>query len=110
MSIFLALILEVCNYEIAQNICPEGWHLPEQTEWENLKEYAINSENLRQSSEWHHIYDFRATGGIFYIGRSRIPDFSNSVIETLWWKQFFYFENAYLTSVWTEIDNNLYIK
>jgi uncharacterized protein (TIGR02145 family) len=32
------------NYETAKNVCPDGWHLPSDNEWEMLAEY-INKQN-----------------------------------------------------------------
>lgn len=32
------------SWEIAKNVCPQGWHLPSDKEWETLEEYLGGSE------------------------------------------------------------------
>lgn len=52
------------NWTSAQNICPEGWHLPTDEEWENLAEY-ISNDNLgftQTEGNWEHVgYHLKST-------------------------------------------------
>jgi uncharacterized protein (TIGR02145 family) len=32
------------SYEVARNVCPDGWHLPDREEWEQLSEYLGTAE------------------------------------------------------------------
>jgi len=39
------------NWETAQNVCPSGWHLPSDSEWEQLPEYISKQNSLFTKSE-----------------------------------------------------------
>lgn len=44
------------NWEIAENVCPAGWHLPSHDEWNTLKEYvggqSVAGGKLKSTKEW----------------------------------------------------------
>ncbi len=46
------------DWETAQDICPEGWHLPSKEEWQVLRDYAggsntsVSGKNLQATWDW----------------------------------------------------------
>ena len=40
-------------WEDAMNACPEGWHLPDTTEWRSLFNIANEQRNLRSATDWN---------------------------------------------------------
>ncbi len=40
------------NEEISKSVCPDGWHLPKKSEWEELIDYIGGFSNNLRSEEW----------------------------------------------------------
>ncbi len=40
------------SYDAAQSVCPTGWHLPSQAEWNKLLSYVKGSSKLRATCGW----------------------------------------------------------
>jgi len=64
------------DWETAMKACPKGWHLPSQTEWENLKNATGGTEtaggNLKSKSGWSSIRDGSPGNGTDKYGFSAI--------------------------------------
>ncbi len=49
------------NYYIAKNVCPSGWHLPEDTEWMQLATYLggkkLAGEKMKSTTYWELVED-----------------------------------------------------
>lgn len=65
------------SWNVSQNICPEGWHLPDNSEWKELVEYIMNFYGL---DEWYEVvpYLISSASWKFYsftsdIGFSSLP-------------------------------------
>jgi len=85
----------------AQGVCPDGWHLPSDSEWQELLVYIADDgysgqENivLKSTSGWFDnqngsdIYGFNALpGGIRYHGIYNGPDstYSDATFNATWW-------------------------
>lgn len=63
------------TWDVAQNVCPDGWHLPDSTEWEKLLAEVNDEENagkmLKSKSGW-------SSGGTDDFGFSALPASSKS--------------------------------
>ncbi|MDR0515724.1 MAG: fibrobacter succinogenes major paralogous domain-containing protein [Fibromonadaceae bacterium] len=78
-----------------QGVCPSGWHLPSNAEWQTLIDFAGGDEiagtKLKSTSGWH-IDDYYIPGTDGY-GFSALPgglgdsggDFNNAGYDGFWW-------------------------
>ncbi len=81
-------------YKTIQGVCPDGWHLPNYEEWDQLKVYLNNAHTysgtvLKSTSGWLNdgngtdLYDFTAyPTGIMYYFDSKFDDVG---VMTGWW-------------------------
>jgi len=91
------------NWETAMSVCPSGWHLPSETDWEKLMDYVENDSGCSEWSAAKHFqsvsgwnedyvsggggedtYGFSALPG----GLGRHPNFINVGISGYWWSSY----------------------
>jgi len=79
------------NWETAMVVCPNGWHLPSQEEWDALTAY-IESDKVCNSCDSRHLKTRNWHGGLDSYGFSALPggvglndNFDYVGIRGLWW-------------------------
>ena len=63
------------DWSTANSVCPNGWHLPDTTEWNSLENSAGITKTALQSNA------FAVTAGGYYDGTS----FNSYVVNSYWW-------------------------
>ncbi len=71
-------------------LCPNGWHVPTQTEWETLIVYVFSDDKLREPGTAHWQNDTGATNESGFTGlpggsRSIVGSFDNKGMRGSWW-------------------------
>jgi len=91
------------NWNTAMNVCPEGWHLPSQVEWNVLGDDATK---LKATSGWNSNgngsdeYGFSALPGGYCIGGGCSGDISGGSFDDIgnighWWSSSLYHTSPY---------------
>ena len=107
------------NWDTAQNVCPTGWHLPSNSEWQHLVEhlggYKTAGGKLKEAGRFN--WNFPNTGASNESGFSGLPGgflhgdghFSSKGLFGAWWSS----TEAYSMSLYfnnSEAGNNTYHK
>jgi len=58
------------NWETAMKVCPTGWHLPKNEEWDVLIGYVGNAGKLKEKNSWRSAYTLKSTLQIMILGFS----------------------------------------
>ncbi|MCL1969880.1 MAG: tetratricopeptide repeat protein, partial [Candidatus Bathyarchaeota archaeon] len=76
------------DWTMAKVVCPQGWHLPSNAEWQAIVDFAggnIAGKNLKAKNDWDYgtdIYDFSALPGGYINSRGY---FTNAGSTGSWW-------------------------
>jgi len=84
------------DWQTAMNACPEGWHLPNNDEWQTLINIAGGNENagkkLKAKNGWDKSYDGKSGNGTDVYGFAALPggicsqgDCSDAGSKGYWW-------------------------
>ena len=81
------------NYEQAQNVCPSGWHLPREEEWEMLIDFLGGWKKAGGKLKQHGAWERDDTEGIKTSGFNALPlgyinhkgNLVNTFCEAIWW-------------------------
>ena len=107
---------------LVRGVCPDGWHLPNQSEWHNLvylEYYKTNNMNscydigikLKSSSDWYVSMSCAKADGIVYCGNSGngSDEYGFSALPTGYYDSFnnVFRELGYQTGFWSSVSNNV---
>lgn len=97
------------SHESVQGICPSGWHVPSQGDWNTLRQYLAGSNycNLDGTSCVPSGYRI-AEGGNAHLNLPLIATESYNTINAVWSTGTRNQTGLYLTSTWLPVDGGVY--